>query len=410
MTQLDSSSAVPAKATTRRRDWWAVVSVMAGIFLLVTAEQLPIGLLSQLSSSLGVSEGKAGLMITVPGVVAAFAAPLLPVAVGRLDRRYLLTGLMALMALASVLGALMDSFGWLLATRVLIGCCIGGFWAIAGGLAGRLVALEQVPRAMSLIFSGVAAATVLGVPAGTWLGDVSDWRTAFAALGGLSVVVCIGLWHLLPSLPARKPVRLASLGGQLRVPGVCIGALATALIVVGHFGAYTFVSPILQRLGGVALGDVSRLLLLFGAAGLAGNFIAGSLAGRRPYLTVLLIPLVLAATTLAFPWLGTRPFSATVLLMLWGLVFGGISVSLQTWILRSATNPEAATAMMAFVFNLSIGLGALTGGQVVDALGLSAVLLAAGGLFVAAALLIAVTPARVVSRQETRPPGTSSRT
>lgn len=125
---------------------------------------------------------------------------------------------------------------------------------------------------MSLIFSGVAAATVLGVPAGTWLGDVSDWRTAFAALGGLSVVVCIALWCLLPSLPAHKPVRLASLGGQLRLPGVCIGALATALIVVGHFGAYTFVSPILQRLGGVELGDVSRLLLLFGRAGLAGQF------------------------------------------------------------------------------------------------------------------------------------------
>lgn len=125
---------------------------------------------------------------------------------------------------------------------------------------------------------------------------------------------------------------------------------------------------------------------------------------------MLLIPLVLAGTTLAFPWLGTGPASATALLMLWGLVFGGISVSLQTWILRSATNPEAATAMMAFVFNLSIGLGALSGGQVVDALGLSAVLLAAGALFVVAALLIAVTPARVVSRQATRPPGTTSQT
>lgn len=395
----DEGSGSGMTTVTQRRDWCAVFSVMAGIFLLVTAEQLPIGLLSQLATSLDVSEGQAGLMITVPGVVAAFAAPLLPVAVGRLDRRYLLTGLMLVMTIASVLGALMDSFAGLLATRVLIGCCIGGFWAIAGGLAGRLVALEHVPRAMSFIFSGVAAATVLGVPAGTWLGGVTDWRIAFAALGGLSLLVCLCLWQLLPSLPAQKPVRLVSLGGQLKLPGVCIGALATALIVVGHFAAYTFISPILQRLGGIPLSDVSRLLLLFGAAGLMGNFIAGGLAGRQPYLTVLLIPLVLAGVALGFPWFGVTATGASALLMLWGFVFGGISVSLQTWILRSATNPEAATAMMAFVFNLSIGLGALSGGRVVDSWGLSSVLLAAGGLFSLAALLVLATPSRVVGRR-----------
>lgn len=399
MAETVSSEPTPAaKATTTRRDWLGVVAVMVGIFLLVTAEQLPIGLLSQVAGGLSVTPGVAGLLITVPGVVAAFAAPLLPVAVGRLDRRLMLTGLMALMTLASLAGAVAGSFAVLLATRVLVGVCIGGFWAIAGGLASRLVALAQVPRAMAVIFSGVAGASVLGVPAGTWLGEQTDWRLAFAALGGLSLAVTLALWGLLPRLPARQPVRLASLGGQFASRGVRVGVSATALIVVGHFAAYTFISPILQDIAGIPLASVSGLLLLYGGAGLAGNFLAGTAAGRRPYGTVLVIPLLLAVATLAFPWLGRQAPLAIALLMLWGAVFGSISVSLQTWILKSAPNAEAATALMAFVFNLAIGVGALAGGQVVDTIGLSGVLLAAGGLFTLAAAIVARTPSRVVGR------------
>lgn len=397
MTRTTSSEpASTAKTTTERRDWWGVAAVMVGIFLLVTAEQLPIGLLSQVAGSLSVTPGTAGLLITVPGVVAAFAAPLLPVAVGRLDRRWLLTGLMALMTLASLLGAVAEGFAMLLATRVLVGVCIGGFWAIAGGLAARLVALPQVPRAMALIFSGVAGASVLGVPAGTWLGEHTDWRIAFGALSGLSLAVTLALWGLLPRLPAQQPVRLANLAGQLTSRGVRVGVIATALIVVGHFAAYTFISPILQEIAGIPLASVSGLLLCYGGAGLMGNFLAGSAAGRWPYATVLVIPLLLATATLALPWLGREPASATALLMLWGAVFGSISVSLQTWILKSAHNAEAATALMAFVFNLSIGIGAMAGGRVVDAIGLSGVLLGAGTLFALAAALVATTPSRVV--------------
>ena len=152
--------------------WWAVVAVMIGIFLLVTAEQLPIGLLSQVAESMGVTPGMAGLMVTVPGVVAAFSAPLLPVAVGRLDRRIMLTLMMAVMVLGSVLSAMASNFALLLAARVLVGISIGGFWAIAGSIAPRLVPSDQVSRAMTIIFGGVAAASVLGVPLGTLLGDI----------------------------------------------------------------------------------------------------------------------------------------------------------------------------------------------------------------------------------------------
>lgn len=379
--------------------WAAVIAVMGGIFLLVTAEQLPIGLLSQVAGSLEVTSGVAGLMVTVPGVIAAFSAPLLPVAVGRLDRRVMLTLLMLVMTLGSVLSALASNFTLLLAARALIGISIGGYWAVAGSLAPRLVPEDKVARAMTIIFGGVAAASVLGVPLGTLLGDFSSWRIAFATLGGFSLLTAVALWCWLPPLPPREPVRLKILAQQFGNRGVRVAVLTTGFVVVGHFAAYTFISPILQQLSGIAESRVGSLLLLYGAAGILGNVAAGMLAGRHPYRAVLLIPSLLLVVVAAFPLLGVQPLSGVALLMVWGAVFGSVSVSIQTWILRTAPNTEAATALMAFVFNLSIGLGAMVGGRVVDTTSLPTTMWAASLLFLLGALLVWRTPSRIVGEK-----------
>lgn len=376
--------------------WWAVVAVMIGIFLLVTAEQLPIGLLSQVASDMHVTPGMAGLMVTVPGIVAAFSAPLLPVAVGRLDRRVMLTLIMVVMTIGSVLSSLASNFMLLLAARVLVGISIGGFWAVAGSIAPRLVPEDQVAKAMTVIFSGVAAASVLGVPLGTLLGDFSNWRIAFGSLGVFSLLTAAALWCWLPPLPPREPVRLRVLAQQFSNRGVRVAVLTTGFVVVGHFAAYTFISPILQDISGIAQRHVGSLLLLYGAAGILGNIAAGMFAARHPYRAVLAIPSLLLLVVAAFPLLGVQPTSGVLLLMAWGAVFGSVSVSIQTWIIRTAPNTEAATALMAFVFNLSIGLGAMVGGRVVDGTSLPIAMWAASGLFLLGALLVWRTPSRLV--------------
>ncbi|WP_308282994.1 MFS transporter [Pseudonocardia nigra] len=242
-----------------------------GTFLLVTAEQLPVGLLTPVGSALRVTDGAAGLMVTVPGIVAAVAAPLVPVLVGRMDRRLLLVALMALMTAASACSALAPNFAVLLASRVLVGVAIGGFWAVAGGLATRLVAAPDVPRATALIFGGVAAANVLGVPIGTLLGGFAGWRAAFAALSALALVVLIALLALLPPLAATQPLRPSALARQVRNPLVAAGILATLFVVTAHFCAYTFVRPLLEDVSEVPAPLVGPLLFAFGAAGIAGT-------------------------------------------------------------------------------------------------------------------------------------------
>ncbi|MEV0402446.1 MFS transporter [Actinoallomurus sp. NPDC050550] len=263
--------------------------------MLVTAEQLPIGLLTAVGSALSVSEGTAGLMVTVPSLVAAVSAPLVPVLVGAMNRRLLLLGLMGLMTLANAASALAPSFAVLVSSRVLVGVAIGGFWAVAGSLAVRLVATEDVPRATAIIFGGVGAANVFGVPLGTLLGGFFGWRIAFATLSALALVALLVLLAVLPPLAASRPVRPRLLAEQFGNPGVRVGIVATFLIVTGHFSAYTFVSPALQKLSGIDERFVGPLLFAFGLAGMVGNFIAGAALARNPHRTVLVIAVDLAA-------------------------------------------------------------------------------------------------------------------
>ncbi|MFC5181223.1 MFS transporter [Actinomadura harenae] len=369
--------------------WAAVAAVTLGTFLLVTAEQIPIGLLTAVGSALSVSEGTAGLMVTVPSLVAAVAAPLVPVLVGALDRRLLLLALMGLMTVANVASALAPSFAVLVASRVLVGVAVGGFWAVASGLAVRLVAPANVPRATAVIFGGVGAANVFGVPLGTLLGEFSGWRIAFATLSALALVTLFALLAVLPSLAASQPVRPRLLAEQFRNPGVRVGILATFLIVTGHFSAYTFVSPALQKLSGIDEGLVGPLLFGFGLAGMVGNFVAGAALARNPFRTVLTITVSLAVAMPLFLLLGRGPFAGALLLIAWGLAFGGVSVGLQTVMIRVAPEAvEAASSLWVAVFNLSIGLGALVGGVIVDSLSLGAVLWLGGACALVAALAI----------------------
>ncbi|WP_067675011.1 MFS transporter [Nocardia miyunensis] len=369
--------------------WAAVAAVAVGTFLLVTAEQLPIGLLSPVGEALRVSEGTAGLMVTGASIVAAVAAPVVPLVIGRLDRRILLVVLMGLMTAANAISAVAPNLPVMLASRVLVGIAIGGFWAVAAGLAVRLVSEKAVPKATAVIFGGVGAANVLGVPLGTALGGFTGWRLAFGALSVLALVVTMILVAVLPPLVATQPVGLRQLAGQFRNPGARAGILATLLLVTGHFAAYTFIGPVLQQLSGIGAGFVGPLLLGFGVAGIAGNFLAGAVIGRAVYRTVLGIAAGLAVLVLLYPVLGHTPIGGIVLLIAWGMVYGGASVSLQTWMIKAApTAVEAASALWVAVFNLAIGLGALAGGLVVDAFSLPAMLISAGVLLLLAAIAV----------------------
>lgn len=384
-TSIDSPS-LPARSPLV--SWLAVISVMLGIFSIVTTEILPIGLLTSIGSSFTISDGMAGLMMTMPGFLAAVSAPVVTVAAGRIDRRLMLGTFILLLALANFLAAVAPSYWLVLVSRVLVGVTIGGFWSIGAGLAGRLVPAESVGRATAVIFSAVPLGSVLGVPLGTFIGDVAGWRTAFLVMGILTLCVFAMLLLVVPPLPADEPTRLSALTGMLRSVNTRFALVMTFLVVLAHFGAYTYVTPFLEQVTHVSAGLITVYLLVYGAAGIAGNFLGGSAVARYPTGTFAAAALMIAGATVLLPVLGKDDLGAVALLVAWGVAYGAVPVCSQTWFAKaSPDSPEASSVLFTASFQATISIGALVGGVVVDHSSPSMVMTLAG---TAAALMVLV--------------------
>ncbi|GAA4554075.1 MFS transporter [Amycolatopsis samaneae] len=387
-----SVSTTPSAVPTRPpwTAWLAVVSVTLGIFSIVTTEIMPIGLLTPIGSTFGISDGTAGLMMTTPGVLAAIAAPVVTGAAGRLDRRLLLGALMLVLACADVLAAVAPSYPVLMVSRVLVGVVIGAFWSIAAGLAARLVPPHRVARATAVIFSAVPLGSVLGVPAGTYVGAQLGWRATFAVLGVLTAGVLAALIAFVPPLPVAGATRLGALGGLLRTRAVRRALLVTFLIVLAHFGTYTYVTPLLEQVTHAGPALITVLLFGYGVAGITGNFVAGAWAARRPRATFAAGALLLAVATTALPFAGGTTSGAAVLLVVWGLAYGVVPVCSQTWFALAAPRaPEAASVLFTSSFQATFSLGAFAGGVLVDMSSVRATMVAGGvAAFATAALVL----------------------
>ncbi|MEU6823413.1 MFS transporter [Streptomyces atriruber] len=371
----ESATAVAVTTLPPRLGWLAVLSLTLGLFSIVTTEILPIGLLTPIGDTFGTSDGTSGLMMTLPGFLAAVAAPAVTVSAARVDRRLMLCLLMAVLALANFLAAGASAYWLMMVSRVLVGFVIGAFWSIGAGLAERLVPAERVGRATAVIFSAVPLGSVLGVPAGTLLDHFAGWRAVFIAMGALALAVLGALLLSLPPLPPQQVTRLAVLRDLLGTGRVRAGLVVTFLIVTAHFGTYTYVTPFLADVTHASEGLITTFLLAFGAAGVVGNFLAGAWAGRALRITFASAAALLAAAALLLPVLGTSRAGALVLLLVWGLAYGAVPVCSQTWFATAAPHaPEAASVVFTSSFQATISLGALAGGAVVDAASVSAVM------------------------------------
>jgi predicted MFS family arabinose efflux permease len=384
----DSEVAGPP-AMSDRRGWVAVVSVALGSFVLVLSEFLPIGLLPAIAADLHIGVGTAGLMVVVTALTGAIGAPVVTVFTSRVDRRIVLWALVSLLVVADVVGALAPTFGVLLAARMLLGLCIGGFWALGAGIAGRLVRESAVIRATSLITGGVSVATVVSLPLGALVSAVATWRLAFLIGAGLGVVALALQLVLLPRIPSLQRVRFGTLGELLRVPRARIGLIATALAFIAQFSAYTYVAPYLEDLVRVSPTVVTIALLAFGVAGIVGNFVAGVTLGRSVTGTLAVTKTVLALSVVALPLLAWSLPGVLVLLVVWGLVWGALPLGLQTWMARAAPSAsDGSLALFVSTIQIAISLGSVVGGLGVSRFGIAFDFYLAGGIAVLALLVL----------------------
>lgn len=376
-------------SSAARRGWLSVTSVALGSFVLVLSEFLPIGLLPAIADDLDVGIGTAGLMVVATGLVGAVAAPVVTVLTSRLDRRVVLVSLTVLLVIADGLAAIAPSFSVLLIARMLLGVGIGGFWAIGAGIAGRLVRPELTIRATSLITAGVSVATVVSLPLGALVSSLASWRLGFVIGGALGLVALVLQLAMLPRIPAQQRVRFATLGSLLRVPRARVGLIAAAFVFAAQFAAYTYIAPYLQQLVGVGPDTVTIALLVFGVAGIIGNFAAGFTLDRSVLGTIGASKFVLAAAVVLLPLLAHSVVGVFVLLVVWGLVWGALPLGMQTWMsTASPAGSETGLALFVTTIQLAIAAGSVLGGAAVSSFGLAADFWLAGGVAIVGAVVL----------------------
>lgn len=372
-----------ASPTPRQTDnWFAVVLIAAGTFTMVTLEFLPIGLLQQIASQFGITIGTAGLMVTTPGIVAAIVSPALAVIASSAPRRNLILTLTVLMALSSLIMATAQAFLTALGSRVLLGITIGGMWAFSAATAQQFVRADHGSRAIAIVSAGISIGTVLGVPVGTTIGQHLGWQWSFGIAGILSVLVLTLQWWSLPSTDSLRRISWSDLIALASIPGAREALAIGGLLAAAHFMAYTFFAPMLQNVVGLSARAFSNTFAAYGMAGVAGVVAAERIASKRPEACTLVAAFLLGSLLLTLWVTRHSPQAAVLLVVLWGLVFGGIPVALQIWLQRAApARFEAGSSILVSVFQVCLALGSVAGGQLTNHGGVSLAFL--GGACVA---------------------------
>jgi predicted MFS family arabinose efflux permease len=384
--QLACRVGARAKAGDRNA-WPAVVAIALGSFALVFSEVIPVGLLADISGHLGVSVGTGGLMVVVPAVAAAVAAPLLTLCSARLERRRVLVGLSALVLVSDVIAGIAPGIGVMLAARAVLGVCVGGFWVFGAGAAITLVSERARGTAVAVVSSGIFLATVASLPAGSLIGTLTTWRAAFAVAAVFAVIAMAALLAAVPRLGAGGPVRPRSLLTVLTRPVSRIGLVAAGALFFANFAAYTYIGPLLHARAGLGAGAITLVLLGFGLAGAAGNFTAGVTVRGHLRATLMGAGLLIAGSALLLAIVaGARPLTIA-LVAVWGLGFGAVPVAAQSWMAQAMpASLEGGLALFVSALQGSLAAGSAAGGVIYDASGpggalaLAAAVAAAGSL------------------------------
>ena len=265
-----------------------LLALSAGNFTVGIAAFVVLGLMSTITRSLSLEPGEAGRLVTYYAVAYAIGSPPLIAGTGRLPRRQIVTGAMALVGLGCFGCALAPSLGWMEAARIVTAFGGGLYSPATAAIAVSLVPADRRGRALSQVFMGFTAAQGIGNPIGAWLGYTFGWQSAFLAVGAMALVMAIGLWRMIPADIAFRPTSLAELGGVLRTPHLLIALLFTVFFVSSSYTTLTFLTLILETRLGISGNGVALFLALYGAmsfvAAVTGGVVADKIGPSRALL------------------------------------------------------------------------------------------------------------------------------
>lgn len=366
MTSSTAAVALP-ETSVARFPLGALLLLSLGVFVTVTAESLPAGLMPEMARDLGVDPLRIGLLVSVWAIVVIATSIPLTRATRRIDRRIVVAVSLAVFAVANVATAFAPTYEFAFATRAVAAVAHGVFWAIVIVYASSLLSGAQLGRGLALVTGGGTAATVLGLPVATALAQLTSWRVSFAVMGIGMLLLAAIVYRLLPR-SVVEPVAAAQrepLRHDRSLPPLAAFGIAGLLIGLAQFLSFVYIRPYLAESAGIADGWASALLFVFGAAGMAGVAVAGALADRFPRTALTATLLVFVAAFAALAAAPHATFVVVVALALWGAGTGAMFPLIQTALMRAASDRlrDLASASIVVLFNVGIAGGSWAGGQ-----------------------------------------------
>ncbi|MEU6667443.1 MFS transporter [Streptomyces sp. NPDC046727] len=360
-----------ASAAGQKLPLSALLALAVAVFITSLTETLPAGLLPDMSAGLHTSESATGQTVTIYALGTVLTAIPLSAATASWPRKRLLLTAMAGFAVANTVTALSANYPLTLAARFLAGVAAGLAWALLAGYARRMVAPHQEGRAIAIAMAGIPVALSLGVPAGTFLGQVVSWQAAFLAMTALTVVLLVWITAVAPDHPGQETAGKIPLRRTLRVPGVTPVLIVTLVFVLAHTLLYAYIASFLDDIG---MGDqVDAVLLVFGVACLISIWAVGTcIHGHLRTLTVVSTLLVGVAVAVMGAFSGADA-PVYVAAALWGLGWGGVPTLLQTAAGQAGGEAaDAAQAILVTLWNVAMAAGGIAGGVLLNAVGADA--------------------------------------
>ncbi len=357
----------------------ALWALTLSAFAIGTTEFVIVGLIPTIAASLQVSLPSAGLLVSLYALGVAVGAPVLTALTGRVPRKALLLGLMALFTAGNLLAWQAPGYETLVLARVLTGLAHGVFFSIGSTIATGLVPKEKGASAIAQMFSGLTVALVTGVPLGTYIGQTFGWQSTFLAVSLLGVLAFLGSLLLVPANIAKPvPGSLLSQFAVLGKPRLLLVYAITALGYGGSFAAFTYLASLLEQVSGFESSAVGLIMLVYGVSVAVGNVWGGRLADRQgPVRALKLIFAGLAGVLLLLSFTAVSKWLVVLTVLLWGAVAFGNVAGLQLYVVQQAekATPHAvdvASGLNIAAFNVGIAFGAWVGGHIVARLGILA--------------------------------------
>ncbi|KUN18302.1 MULTISPECIES: MFS transporter [Streptomyces] len=346
----------------------ALLALAIGAFGIGTTEFVIMGVLPQVADDFGVSIPTAGWLVSGYALGVVIGAPLLTVLGTRVSRKKMLMFLMGLFIVGNALSAAAPSFGLMLIGRVIASLAHGAFFGIGSVVAADLVAPEKKASAISLMFMGLTIANIVGVPGGTYIGQVAGWRLTFTLVAALGAVGLLGVAKLVPEQGKPRAGNVRAEFAAFRNVQVWLAMAMTVLGYGGVFAAITYITPMMTQVAGYTEGAVTWLLVLFGVGMFLGNLLGGKFADRALMPMLFTTLAALAAVLLLFTATAHNKVLAAITLTLIGALGFATVPPLQKWVLDQASAaPTLASAANIGAFNLGNALAAWLGGVVIAA-------------------------------------------